>query len=110
MANRHTPRATPPGGLHVAMGEALRSNETLGSLLQRLQRSRQRMACIAPLLPPALLESVQPGPLDEEGWSLLVANAAAAAKLRQMVPQLAAELLAQGWPEVPIRLRVQSRR
>ncbi len=92
------------------MGEALRSNETLGSLLQRLQRSRQRMACIEPLLPPALRDSVQAGPLDEEGWSLLVANAAAAAKLRQMVPHLAAELLAQGWPEIPIRLRVQARR
>lgn len=89
------------------MGEALRSNETLGSLMQRLQASRQRMACIAPLLPAALRSAVQPGPLDDEGWALLVAHAAAAAKLRQMLPQLAAELLAQGWPDVPIRLRVQ---
>ena len=92
------------------MDAALRNNETLGSLLQRLQQSRQRLECIAPLLPAPLQGAVQAGPLDEAGWSLLVANAAAAAKLRQMLPELAAELLAQGWPELPIRLRVQTSR
>lgn len=107
MANRHSTRAQLPGGLHVAMGDALRNNETLGSLLQRLQQSRQRMACITPLLPAALSSTVQPGPLDEKAWTLLVTHAAGAAKLRQMLPQLQAELLAQGWPDLPIKLRVQ---
>lgn len=92
------------------MDAALRNNETLGSLLQRLQQSRQRLACITPLLPVALQGSVQSGPLDETGWSLLVDHAAAAAKLRQMLPELAAALRDQGWPELPIRLRVQGRR
>ena len=92
------------------MDAALRNNEALGSLLQRLQHSRQRLACIAPLLPAALQGAVQPGPLDKTGWSLLVANAAAAAKLRQMMPELAAAMQAQGWPELPIRLRVQVKR
>ena len=92
------------------MDAALRNNETLGSLLQRLQQSRQRLACIAPLLPAALQGAVQPGPLDEKGWSLLVAHAAAAAKLRQMMPELAAHLQGEGWPELPIRLRVQVKR
>ena len=110
MATRYLPRALPPGVKHVAMDAALRSNETLGSLLQRLQASTQRLACIAPLLPPALLTTVQAGPLDEEGWSLLVNNAASAAKLRQMLPELAAELQAHGWNDLPIRLRVQARR
>ena len=114
MASRHPlrtpPRTANPGGLHVAMDAALRNNETLGSLLQRLRQSHERLACIAPLLPAALQGAVQPGPLDEGGWSLLVANAAAAAKLRQMKPELAATLQAQGWPDLPIRLRVQVRR
>lgn len=92
------------------MDAALRNNETLGSLLQRLQQSRQRLACITPLLPAALQGTVQSGPLDEVGWSLLVEHAAAAAKLRQMLPELAAALREQGWPELPIRLRVQGRR
>lgn len=110
-ANYLPPRgAAPKGPLHVAMADALRKNDTLGTLMQRLQRSRQRMADISALLPAGLRSAVQAGPLDEEGWSLLVANAAAAAKLRQMLPQLAAELLSRGWPEVPIRLRIQSAR
>jgi hypothetical protein len=110
-ANYLAPRhAGPKGPLHVAMAEALRSSDTLGSLMQRLHRSRQRMADISRLLPEGLQGAVQPGPLDEEGWSLLVANAAAASKLRQMLPQLAAELQIRGWPEVPIKLRIQSRR
>lgn len=109
MATRYLQRPAPSGGLHVAMDAALRNNETLGSLLQRLQASQQRMACIAPLLPAALRSSVQAGPLDETGWALLVANAASAAKLRQMLPELSAELQARGWPELPIRLRVQAR-
>ena len=105
------PRGTAPKGpLHVAMADALRSSDTLGTLMQRLQRSRQRMADIHALLPIGMRSAVQAGPLDEEGWSLLVANAAVAAKLRQMLPQLATELLSRGWPEVPIRLRIQSAR
>ena len=102
--------AAPKGPLHVAMADALRSNDTLGTLMQRLQRSRQRMVDIQAFLPTGLRSAVQAGPLDEEGWSLLVANAAVAAKLRQMLPELAAELRARGWPEVPIRLRIQSAR
>jgi hypothetical protein len=47
--------------------------------------------------------------LDEDGWSLLVANAAAAAKLRQLLPHLQEALLSQGFNEVPIRLKVQRR-
>ncbi len=110
MATRYLHRAAPSGGMHVAMEAALRNNETLGSLLQRLQASTQRMACIAPLLPKALRDTVQAGPLDEEGWSLLVGHAASAAKLRQMLPELAAALRDQGWQDLPIRLRVQTRR
>ena len=38
--------------------------------------------------PPALAPHVKPGPVDDEGWSLLAANAAVAAKLRQLQPRL----------------------
>ena len=52
-------------------------------------------------------QCLQAGPLDEAGWSLLVANSAAAAKLRQMLPQLQAELQHHGKPVAEIRLRVR---
>jgi hypothetical protein len=51
---------------------------------------------------------VKPGPVDEAGWSLLAANAAVAAKLRQLVPLLEAALREQGFQAIPTRIRVQS--
>jgi hypothetical protein len=51
---------------------------------------------------------VRPGPLDDKGWSLLAASNAAAAKLRQIVPQFEERLLQRGWQATPIRIRVQS--
>lgn len=100
----------PSSALHVPMAQALRNSESLGSLLQRIQKSSERLRCISPLLPPQLRATVQAGPLDDEGWSLLVANAAAASKLRQMLPAMTSTLVDQGWPDVPIRLRIQPRR
>ncbi len=91
----------------VPLTAALQGSEPLAGLLHRIRQSQARLDAIAPLLPPALRQAVRPGPLDDAGWSLLVANSAAAAKLRQMLPQLQAGLLAHGWPAVEIRLKVQ---
>jgi hypothetical protein len=62
---------------------------------------------ILPLLPLALSASVRPGPLDETGWSLLSANAAVAAKLRQLVPRLEERLRQSGHAVAGIRIKVQ---
>ena len=96
-----------PGTL--ALRTALDRSEPLGALLLRLQQSRARFASIEALLDDGLRSTVRPGPLDDAGWSLLVAGGATAAKLRQLLPQLQAALRAQGWPETPIRVRVSSR-
>ena len=82
----------------LALGEALGRSEPLGNLLQRLQASRARFDAIAALLPEPLRAEVRPGPLDDAGWSLLVSGGAAASKLRQMAPQLDAELRPPGLP------------
>ncbi len=102
--------ATNPVPNQVPLSAALSGSEQLSSLLARVRQSQARLADIAPLLPPSLQAAVQAGPLDDAGWALLVANSAAAAKLRQMLPQLRAQLLARGWPDVDIRLRVQAGR
>lgn len=86
------------------MVDALRAHEGLARLGERLEASRRRLRVIAPALPGTLMASIQPGPLDEDGWSLLVANAAVAAKLRQLLPRLEA-LLAQAG--LPGRIRVK---
>lgn len=101
--------ASPPTPGTWALAAALDHSQPLTVLLQRLQRSRERFAAIEPLLGEGLRSAVRAGPLDDAGWTLLVSGGAAAAKLRQLLPQLQAALLEQGWPELPIRVRVQSR-
>jgi hypothetical protein len=100
--------ASSPIPHQVPLAAALRGSDSLAGLLQRIRQSQARLDAIAPLLPEPLRQAVRPGPLDDAGWSLLVANSAAAAKLRQMLPGLQGHLLQQGWPEVQIRLRVRS--
>lgn len=103
MAAETTPLAQP-------VADALRRHPALAALGQRLAESNARYACIASSLPPALVPLVQPGPLDEEGWSLLAANAAVAAKLRHLLPRLQDALRAQGWQATAIRVRLQAPR
>jgi hypothetical protein len=103
MAAETTPVAQP-------VADALRRHPALAALGQRLAESNARYACILPCLPAGLAAHVQPGPLDDEGWSLLAANAAVAAKLRHLLPRLQDTLLAQGWQATAIRVRLQAPR
>jgi hypothetical protein len=100
------PRVTPSGVLKVE--RALDGHAGFGRLLQRVQASRERHAAIRELLPEPLRAQVRAGPLDDEGWTLLVPSGAAAAKLRQLLPGLAAALQAAGLPVAAIRVRVQA--
>lgn len=100
MVGETTPLALP---LHAA----LQRSPALALLAQRMAESNARHACILPCLPAALAPLVRPGPLDDEGWSLLVANAAVAAKLRHLLPRLEDALRAQGWQAKAVRLHIQ---
>jgi hypothetical protein len=92
----------------LAIADALQRSVPLALLRQRLQDSNARLAAIRPLLPTALAEHVKAGPVDEEAWSLLAANASVAAKLRQLRPRLEQRLRERGWQVSPIRIKVQS--
>ena len=101
--------ATPaPSPVHLPLATALSRSESLGALLKRVRESRARFDTIAHLLPTALAAAVQPGPLDDSTWVLLAAHASAAAKLRQMVPELEAALAAAGWSGPALRVKVSS--
>jgi hypothetical protein len=99
-------RPATPGTL--SLGAALDGNESLGRLLRQLRESNDCFAAVKPLLPPGLAEQVRPGPLDDEGWSLLVPSGAVASKLRQLLPRLQEALRARGRPATVIRIRVQA--
>lgn len=85
----------------------MRTSPMLASLVDRLRESNAMFATVRPLLPGALAASVRPGPLDDAGWSLLSANAAVAAKLRQLVPRLEGRLRERGHAVCAIRIKVQ---
>ncbi|MDP2005145.1 MAG: DciA family protein [Rubrivivax sp.] len=92
-----------------SVAAALGRSEPLSSLLQRMRASKARLEAIAPLLPPGLADGIRAGPLDDSAWVLLVSHAAAAAKLRQMLPALESTLREHGWPGPPIKIKVLPR-
>jgi hypothetical protein len=102
------PKPLPPA-VAMPIAEALRSSAPLGRLAERLQRSNSLFAAVRPVVPPALAAWMSAGPVDDEGWSILCANAAVAAKLRQLVPHLEQRLREAGRPVASIRIKVQPR-
>lgn len=97
-------RASVPEPTPIA--NALRAHAGLAHLGQRLEASSRRLHTILPALPDTLRASIQAGPLDETGWSLLVANAAVAAKLRHLLPRLEALLAQAGLTPAVIRIKL----
>ncbi len=87
--------------------KALNRSSPLASLLQRLKASQNCLDAVKACLPPALAAAVKAGPFDEAGWTILAANAAVSAKLRQLQPRLAQALADQGLKVNAIRVRVQ---
>lgn len=90
------------------VADSLRGDGTLASLLARVRASQARLDALADVLPGALRTHLRAGPLDDEGWTLLAANSAVAAKLRHLLPTIAEALVAKGWQATAIRVKVQS--
>lgn len=91
----------------LAISEALQRSAPLAQLRELLRESNARFDVVRPLLPAALAAQVKPGPVGDEGWTLLAANTAVAAKLRQWCPRLESALAQHGWQRSAIRIRVQ---
>jgi hypothetical protein len=97
-----TNRRPQPFSLH----EAAEGSPTLARLAQLTRESTARLQAILPLVPAGLRAAVRAGPIDGDQWCLLVDNNAAAAKLRQLLPALLAELRRRGCEVTSIRLKV----
>jgi hypothetical protein len=100
------PPSGPPAPPTLPLGAALSRSEPLGRLMQRLRESNDCLDAVRGLLPAGLADEVRAGPLDEKGWTLLVSGSAAAAKLRQLMPRIEAELLAQRNKAVTVRVKI----
>jgi hypothetical protein len=100
----------PPSVVPLArpLGESLARDDSLASLLARVRGSQARLDALADVLPGLLRQHLRAGPLDDDGWTILAANAAVASKLRHLLPTLAETLVAKGWQATSIRVKVQS--
>ena len=92
----------------LRLQDALLRSEPLVLLRERIRDSNARFDAVRDCIPAAMLNHIQSGPLDEAGWSLLVANAAVGAKLRQCIPRLEEALKKKGWPTTTIRIKIQN--
>ena len=91
----------------LPIAQALDGHSGLARLGVLLRESNRRLEIVAPALPGALTRFVRPGPIDEECWTLLAANAAVAAKLRQLQPRLEQMLQEEGLQPARLRVKVQ---
>lgn len=103
-----SPPPCPGADRTLPLADALARSEPLGALLRRLQDSQTRWAAARDALPPPLAALVRPGTLDDENWTLLAPSGAAAAKLRQCLPQVQAALDARGLPPRALRVKVRT--
>jgi hypothetical protein len=101
------PRQIPWSPSSMTLAQAAERAPTLAHLMELAQESRARLHAIAPLIPASLFATLSPGPIEQDSWCLLVSSNAAAAKMRQMLPQLQAHLRTKGWQVNAIRLKVQ---
>ena len=108
MNPKHSSRPPPVTPDALRIEQALAQSAPLARLQTLMRDSNARFEAIRPAMPPMLAAHVRPGPVDETGWSLLAANAAVAAKLRQLQPRLEALLQERGWQVSAIRVKVQT--
>ena len=99
---------TPVPRRFVPVLQACEDAPTLARLAQLARESRDRLEAVQFLIPGPLRSAVQAGPIEGASWCLLVDGNAAAAKLRQVLPALTAELQRRGTQVTAIRLRVGS--
>ncbi len=86
--------------------QALARAPILANLTQLAQQSAACLRLVVPLIPAGMRPSIQAGPLEDGTWCLLVTNSAAAAKLRQLAPALAAHLRTHGQAVNELRIKI----
>ena len=91
----------------VSLLQATQASPTLSRLTELARESQTRLAAVMSLIPAPLRSAIRPGPIHGDVWCLLLDNNATAAKLRQLLPSLQAQLRVKGWHNASIRLKVQ---
>lgn len=90
----------------LTFNDALSESPTMQKLGALISQSQNQLKSISHLLPKFSGRAIQAGPIDEQGWCLLVTNAAIAAKLRQLVPDIERHLAASGIQPAKVRIKI----
>lgn len=90
----------------ISFSQAIDNSPSLAKLAMMARQSADMLKSVERLLPSALRASVQAGPIEGDNWCLLVTGNAAAAKVRQLLPTLQAQLKVDGLPIQTIHLKV----
>lgn len=93
----------------VPVVQAIERAPSLAHLAHLAEQSAQCLRLVTPLIPVPMRSAVQAGPLENDQWCLLAANSAVAAKLRQLLPALAAHLRTHGHGVREIRIKITMR-
>lgn len=91
-----------------SLEQAAGASPSLAALQERIRESQRCMERIQHLIPAAMRRHVKAGPIDDTEWCLLVGNAAASTKLRQLLPALLQALAQAGLQVSAIRIKVQA--
>jgi hypothetical protein len=94
----------------VTLFQASQDSPTLAKLTELSRDSVARLKAIESLIPGPLRACIKAGPIEGAVWCLLLENNSAAAKVRQLLPAMAAHLRVKGWDVESIRLKVQMTR
>mgnify|MGYP006187435673 CR=1 FL=1 len=78
------------GSYTLSLEQAVGAAPSLAALQERIRASALCLNQVRHLIPASLQRQVQAGPIEDGEWCLLVGNAAASTKLRQLLPALQA--------------------
>ncbi len=87
------------------VSQAIAESNTLANLLARMDQSKRCLEVILTRIPLGLHTSVAPGPLTDGVWCLLINNASAVAKLKQLIPVMISAIRANDLDVQDIRLK-----
>jgi len=90
----------------ITLQQAATESPGLARLAGLARESGERLKLCESLIPPMLRARIKPGPVEGSDWCLLTDNNAVAAKLRQLLPALAAHLRSRGADVQTIRVKV----
>lgn len=91
------------------LGQVLETETALADLQRRRERELHLQLRLRRVLPPALAAHVSVADARSQELELMAASGAAAALLRQRVPDVLHKLAGEGWEFTGIRVRVQAR-